>query len=67
MELPAIILAPSLLRYLEQPGTRRDAFYQAATRSTSLLAVLGDGRLFDEIERRHTQATEVRALAKAPC
>ena len=53
LEIPIVILAPSLLRYLEDDRWRKDAFYQAATRATSHLAILGEGTLFDEIKQMH--------------
>jgi hypothetical protein len=57
LELPAVVVTPSLLRYLDRPYTRQDAFYQAATRATTLLAVVGDGRLFDTIEQLYGKVT----------
>jgi hypothetical protein len=57
LEIPIVILAPSLLRYLEESRTRKDAFYQAATRATSHLAIVGEGPLFDELVELHEGLT----------
>ena len=55
LEIPIVIIAPSLLRYLEAERTRKDAFYQAATRATSMLVIVGNGDLFEEIESCHQE------------
>ncbi|HAZ14625.1 MAG: hypothetical protein A2X86_16675 [Bdellovibrionales bacterium GWA2_49_15] len=50
LELPIVIIAPSLLDYLEENYSRKDAFYQAVTRATSQVIVLGAGKIWNLIE-----------------
>lgn len=50
LEIPIVIVAPSLCRYLDETK-RKDAFYLAATRATSELFVLGDSPSFDVVDR----------------